>query len=166
MGDVPGKHRGDNLPVESVSWNDCQLFISRLNALTGMNFRLPTEAEWEYAARGGKKSKGYKYAGSNTSTDVAWFSANSGGQTHNVGTKQPNELGLYDMSGNVWEWCQDWFGAYRKEEQNNPTGPQSGGERVFRGGGWGHDASSCRVSERAGDATGGRSVGIGLRLAL
>ena len=107
MGSNPSKFKGDDLPVETVNWGDCQDFISKLNAMTDKRFRLPTEAEWEYAARGGKKSRGYKYSGSKTLGDVAWYEGNSGSKTHAVGTKQPNELGIYDMTGNVYEWCQD-----------------------------------------------------------
>ena len=136
MGSNPSKFKGDNLPVEQVSWNDIQKFITKLNTMTGKTFRLPTEAEWEYAARGGNQSKGYKYSGSNTLDNVAWY-YNSGGKTHPVGQKQPNELGLYDMSGNVWEWCQDWYGSYSSSSQTNPTGPSSGSYRVLRGGDWG-----------------------------
>ena len=148
MGNNPSYFSGTNLPVEYVTWNDCQTFISRLNSLTGKNFRLPTEAEWEYAARGGNKSRGYKYAGSNTLSDVAWYSDNSSSKTHPVKQKQANELGLYDMSGNVHEWCQDWFGTYSSSAQTNPTGPASGSNRVFRGGSWYSNAGYCRVSSR------------------
>ena len=136
-------------PVECVSWNDCQEFIRKLNSLTGRNFRLPTEAEWEYAARGGNKSRGYKYAGSNTIGNVAWYDENSNAETHEVATKSANELGLYDMSGNVWEWCSDWYGSYSSGSQTNPIGPSSGGTRVCRGGGWIADVGDCRVSFRA-----------------
>ena len=129
---------GDNLPVESVTCNDCQYFINKLNQLTGERFRLPTEAEWEFAARGGNKSRGYIYSGSDNIDDVAWHTGNSGKKTHPVGTKAPNELGIYDMSGNVWEWCQDWYGSYSNSAQTNPTGPASGYAsgyaRMFRGG--------------------------------
>ena len=150
MGSNPSNFKGDNLPVEYVSWNDCQKFIRKLNGLTGKNFRLPTEAEWEYAARGGKKSNGYKYAGSNTIDGVAWHDGNSGSKTHPVKTKSPNELGLYDMSGNVWEWCGDWYGSYSSGFQTNPTGPSSGLNRVLRGGSWYINAGDCRVSSRDG----------------
>ncbi len=149
MGSNPSNFTGDdNLPVERVSWKDVQEFIQKLNALTGKTYRLPTEAEWEYAARGGKKSQGYKYAGSNTINKVAWYEKNSGYKTHPVGQKQPNELGLYDMSGNVSEWCQDWYGSYSSFAQTNPTGPTSGSYRVLRGGSWGSDAGDCRVAYR------------------
>ena len=148
MGSNPSKFKGDNLPVEQVSWNDIQEFITKLNTMTGKTFRLPTEAEWEYAARGGNKSKGYKYSGSNTLDNVAWYTNNSSSKTHPVGQKQPNELGLYDMSGNVWEWCQDWYGSYSSSSQTNPTGPSSGSYRVLRGGSWYHFARICRVSYR------------------
>ena len=167
MGSNPSNFSGSNKPVECVSWNDCQDFIRRLNALTGENFRLPTEAEWEYAARGGNKSRGYKYAGSNTIDNVAWYGNNSGSQTHNVATKSPNELGLYDMSGNVWEWCQDWYGDYSSGSQTNPTGPSSGSDRVFRGGSWFDYARGCRVSLRYNNSPDARrGYSLGLRLAL
>ena len=157
---------GGNYPAYYVSWNDCQDFIRKLNALTGESFRLPTEAEWEYAARGGNKSRGYKYAGSNTLGNVAWYSDNSGSQTHNVATKSPNELGLYDMSGNVREWCQDWYGSYSSGSQTNPTGPSSGSYHVDRGGSWLSNAWDCRVSTRYYVTPGYRYDYIGLRLAL
>ena len=166
MGSNPSYFSGSNKPVEQVSWNDCQDFIRRLNALTGENFRLPTEAEWEYAARGGNKSRGYKYAGSNTLGNVAWYYDNSGSQTHNVATKSPNELGLYDMSGNVWEWCQDWYGSYSSGSQTNPTGPSSGLLRVNRGGSWLSSARDCRVSDRNCSTPDGWDIDLGLRLAL
>ncbi|MDO4190898.1 MAG: formylglycine-generating enzyme family protein [Bacteroidales bacterium] len=159
MGNNPSYFKGNDLPVENVSWKDCQDFIRKLNALTGKNFRLPTEAEWEYAARGGNKSQGYKYSGSNTLRDVAWFgqwngetydNGNSGEKTHPVATKQPNELELYDMSGNVCELCQDWFGNYSNRAQTlwNPTGPTSGFSRVFRGGSWNSRVRDCRLAHR------------------
>ena len=166
MGSNPSNFKGDNLPIEKVSWNNCQKFISKLNKLTGKSFRLPSEAEWEYAARGGNKSRGYQYSGSNTIGDVAWYYGNSSSMTHAVGTKQPNELGLYDMTGNVWEWCQDWFGGYSSSPQTNPTGAVSGSIRVYRGGGWYHSAGDCRTSFRLVGAPGFRSDGLGLRLVL
>ena len=154
------------LPVEKVSWNDCQTFITRLNELTGKQFRLPTEAEWEYAARGGNKSNGYKYSGSNDIGVVAWYSGNSASTTHNVGTKAPNELGLFDMTGNVSEWCQDWFGSYSSSAQTNPTGPSWGYSRVKRGCSWRNNATYCPVSYRYYDRPGSSSDSLGLRLAL
>lgn len=156
MGTNPSKFKGDNLPVDSVSWYDCQDFIAKLNKLTGKEFRLPTEAEWEYAARGGNKSRGYKYSGSNTIGVVAWYIGNYSDKTHPVGSKQPNELGLYDMSGNVWEWCQDRYRPYSFSSQTDPTGPSSGSYRVHRGGCWFSSAQGCRVSNRFGSAPGDR----------
>ncbi len=165
MGRNPSKWTGDNLPVENVSWDDAQEFIRKLNQKTGRNFRLPTEAEWEYAARGGSQSRGYQYSGSNTLGNVAWYYGNSGSQTHPVKTKQPNELGLYDMSGNVWEWCADWYGSYSGSAQTDPAGPGSGSFRVFRGGGWSSSAGGCRVSFRDGYDPGDRFNNLGFRLA-
>ena len=168
MGSNPSLFSGyPQRPVEWVSWNDCQTFIEKLNQLTGKNFRLPTEAEWEYAARGGNKSQGYKYSGSNTIDDVAWYTDNSSSRrTHDVKTKQANELGIYDMSGNVWEWCQDWYGSYSSGSQTNPTGPSSGSGRVHRGGSWYDGAGGCRVSDRSDYRPGNRSGNLGLRLVL
>ena len=166
MGSNPSYFRGNNLPVEKASWNDCQEFIKKLNSLTGLQFRLPTEAEWEYAARGGNRSKGYKYSGSNDIGSVAWYYSPSSSKTHAVATKSPNELGLYDMSGNVYEWCSDWHGDYSSGSQTNPKGPTSGSYRVIRGGSWVIGARSCRVSYRGGNNPGSRYDGLGLRLAL
>ena len=166
MGNNPSYYKEDNKPVEEVSWDDCQDFVIKLNQLTGKRFRLPTEAEWEYACRGGKKSRGYKYSGSNTIDDVAWYKSNSKRKTHPVATKSPNELGIYDMSGNVYEWCQDWYGSYSSAAQTNPTGASSGSVRVHRGGGWFNYAKSCRSSDRNGYLPGYRSSNLGLRLAL
>ena len=167
MGSNPSDFSGyPQRPVEIVSWNDCQIFIEKLNQLTGKNFRLPTEAEWEYAARGGNKSQGYKYSGSNTIGNVAWYTDNSSSTTHDVKTKQANELGIYDMSGNVWEWCHDWYGSYSSGSQTNPTGPSSGSYRVYRGGGWNDYAEGCRVSYRLRSNPGGWAGYLGLRLAL
>lgn len=166
MGNNPSRFKGDDLPVERVSWKRCQNFISKLNSLTGKRFRLPTEAEWEYAARGGNKSRGYRYSGSNTLDDVAWYGDNSGSKTHAVGTKQPNELGIYDMSGNVSEWCQDWRGSYSSSPQTNPTGAVSGSYRVDRGGSWLYSAWFSRSSSRGGRTPGGRDGDLGLRLVL
>ena len=165
MGSNPSYFKGDNLPVERVSWNDCQTFINRLNGYTGRNFRLPTEAEWEFAARGGNYSRHYKYSGSNYISDVAWYCDNSD-RTHPVGTKQANELGLYDMSGNVWEWCSDWYGSYSSYSQSNPTGANSGSSRVLRSGSWNIIASSCRSSFRCSITPGDGDGYVGLRLVL
>lgn len=164
MGSNPSDSKGDNLPVERVSWDDCQVFIQKLNQLTGKQFRLPTEAEWEYAARGGRKSRGYKYAGGNDIDLVAWYDGNSGNETHAVATKQANELGVYDMSGNVWEWCSDRYGDYQSSSQSDPQGPSSGSGRVNRGGSYYLSAGFCRVSYRYDDAPGFRSFDLGLRL--
>ena len=181
MGNNPSEFRGDNQrPVESVSWNDCQEFITKLNQLTGKNFRLPTEAEWEFAARGGNKRNDYKYSGSNKVNDVAWYESNSSTnsvmrsfltmgrdrKTHPVATKQANELGLYDMSGNVYEWCQDWYGGYSNNSQTNPTGASTGSFRVLRGGSWSFNASRVRVSYRDYGTPDGCNSISGLRLAL
>ena len=155
-------------PVERVSWDDCQTFIQKLNRLTGANFRLPTEAEWEFAARGGRNSRRYQYSGSSNLGDVAWYYGNSSNTTHPVKTKSPNELGIYDMSGNVWEWCQDWYSSsyYSSSPQNNPTGPSSGSRRVYRGGSWRNSARHCRSAYRISNAPGNRSLNLGLRLVL
>ena len=166
MGTNPSYFKGDSNPVEKVSWNDCQEFIRKLNSLTGRTFRLPTEAEWEYAARGGNQSKGYKYSGSNTLSSVAWYADNSSSQTHAVKTKSPNELGLYDMSGNVYEWCSDWYGSYQSSTQTNPQGPSSGSDRVLRGGSWEINARCCRVSLRNNYSPDVRYYDHGLRLVL
>ena len=166
MGSNPSNWKGDNLPVENVSWNDCQTFLRKLNAMTGKNFRLPTEAEWEFAARGGNRSRGYQYSGSNVLSYVAWYDDNSGSKTHNVGTKAPNELGIYDMSGNVREWCQDWKGSYSSSAQTNPKGPSSGSFRVLRGGSWYYLARDCRVTIRNSGAPDLWDDDLGLRLVL
>ena len=166
MGSNPSNFKGDNLPVESVSWNDCQTFITKLNELTGQNFRLPTEAEWEFAAKGGTQSKGYTYSGSNTLGDVAWYTSNSSDKTHEVATKAPNELGIYDMSGNVWEWCQDWYDSYSSSSQTNPTGPSSGYYRVNRGGSWSYNATNCRTANRSHNSPTYSNNRAGFRLAL
>jgi formylglycine-generating enzyme required for sulfatase activity len=159
MGSNPSRFEGDNLPVERVSWNDCKTFISKLNSITGENFRLPTEAEWEYAARGGNKSHGYKYSGSNSIGQVAWYTDNSGSTTHPVATKSPNELGIYDMTGNVWEWTSDlWCSNYNSS--------RTGSYRVRRGGSWYNNARNCRVSCRGINGPSGADNGLGFRLAL
>ena len=184
MSSNPSYFKGANRPVENVSWNDCQTFISKLNAMTGKTFRLPTEAEWEYAARGGNRSMRYKYSGSNTIHEVGWYYENSGNSrldetiwdydklvsngccTHPVKQKKANELGIFDMSGNVYEWCQDWEGVYSSSSQTNPTGPSSGSFRVNRGGGWINFARICRVSYRNSRSPDDRFGFLGLRLAL
>lgn len=183
MRNNPSQHIGPSCPVENVSWDDCQLFIQRLDSLTGLNFRLPTEAEWEYAARGGNQSKHYQFAGSNYIDDVAVYYNNSGDsllvgewnyqkQLENhcssnvVKCKQPNELGIYDMSGNVWEWCKDLYYRYSAEPAVNPQGPENGERRVCRGGSWGHTERYCRVSRRMGNMPSHPFNNIGLRLAL
>ncbi|MDD6817095.1 MAG: SUMF1/EgtB/PvdO family nonheme iron enzyme [Prevotellaceae bacterium] len=163
---LPLSGEGDNFPMYYISWEECQTFVSKLNQLTGKRFRLPTEAEWEYACRGGKKSRGYKYSGSNTIDDVAWYTSNSSFKTHSVGTKSPNELGIYDMSGNVDEWCQDWYGSYSSAAQTNPTGASSGSNCVFRGGSRLNNAKYCRSSYRYGFSPGSRNDFLGLRLVL
>ena len=171
MGSNPSYFSGSNLPVECVRWNYCYEFITKLNQLcasqlNGRQFRLPTEAEWEYAARGGKQSRGYKYSGSNTLGNVAWYHDNSGSTTHAVGTKTPNELGLYDMSGNVHEWCSDRYGSYSSSAQTDPTGPATGSGRVSRGGSGGGLAMHCRVSFRTYFTPDYARNDIGLRLSL
>lgn len=201
MGNNPSYFKGDNLPVESVSWNDVQEFIRKLNQMTGQNFRLPTEAEWEYAARGGTNTSLYNgeninIKGANNSPNLdklAWYGGNCGqnytssagcdvskgyditgwsekqyndskGGTHPVGLKQPNAYGLYDMLGNVWEWCQDWYGDYSSGSQTNPQGPSSGSDRVIRGGSWYDYARDCRVSYRSNTGPDNRYYIIGFRL--
>ena len=167
MGSNPSWVKVNNQrPVEMVSWNDCQEFIKELNRLTGKNFRLPTEAEWEYAARGGKYSRGYKYSGSNNADEVAWYRSNSGRTTHSVKTKKANELGLYDMSGNVYEWCNDRCGDYQRYSQTNPTGPSEGEYRVLRGGSYYNIDRYMRVSNRNRNIPVNRYGSYGLRLAL
>ncbi|MBR1688981.1 MAG: formylglycine-generating enzyme family protein [Prevotella sp.] len=168
MGTNPSSFKGAKRPVECVSWDDCQQFIQKLNAKTGKFFRLPTEAEWEYAARGGNRSGHYKYSGTNVVDNAGWYGGNSGDQTHEVGTRQPNELGLYDMTGNVWEWCSDWYSSqyYSSSPSSNPAGPSSGSGRVGRGGGWRDGAQYCRVSYRIHWSPDSRDCILGLRLAL
>ena len=169
MGSNPSSFKDcDNCPVESVSWNDVQNFLKKLNEKTGGNYRLPTEAEWEYAARGGNKTNGYKYSGSNSVDDVAWYTSNSGSKTHTVGTKQANELGIYDMSGNVWEWCGDWYDKdyYKNSPENNPKGASSGLNRVLRGGSWAVDAGGCRSANRLRINPGSTALDVGFRICL
>lgn len=166
MGSNPSYFTGNmQRPVEKVSWDDCQTFITKLNELTGESFALPTEAQWEYAARGGKSTKGYLYSGSNSIADVAWYTDNSSNTTHPVKSKSPNELGLYDMSGNVLEWCADWYGSYSSTSQTNPVGPSTGSHRVLRGGGWSYGATYCRIANRRNYGPPSANGYSGLRLA-
>jgi formylglycine-generating enzyme required for sulfatase activity len=165
MDDNPSRFKGEkDLPVDSVSWDDAQAFIERLNAATGGGYRLPTEAEWEFAARGGRSSKGYLYSGGDNVDSVAWTCRNSRDRTHLVGRKRPNEIGLYDMSGNVSEWCLDRFGPYDPAQTFNPRGPEEGPLRVSRGGSWYYAPIAARVSFRIGitDDYRGRSRGFRL----
>ena len=168
MGDNPSVSGSNVLcPVEDVKWDDCKQFINKLNQMTGQNFRLPSEAEWEFAARGGNKSEGYMYSGSNAIKEVAWYSGNSSYQTHPVATKAPNELGLYDMSGNVYEICNDWYDNYYDAGgEIDPTGPSDGAVRVCRGGAWNYSAKDCRISNREMFAESWPKEYIGLRLAM
>lgn len=158
--------RGDDYPVYNVTYTQCEQFITKLNNLTKKNFRMPTEAEWEFAARGGNNSNKYKYSGSNTIGSVAWYSSNAGGKTHPVAQKQPNEANLYDMNGNVWEWCSDWYGNYSMSAQTNPTGASSGPERVIRGGGYNDSPTECRVSVRSNTSASSSFTTLGFRLVM
>ena len=176
MGNRPSEFKkGDNYPVETVSWYDIQKFIAKLNDITGKTFRLPTEAEWEYAARGGSRSRGYKYSGSDDLREVAWYGYKDSSDPHRTSTiattmpvmqLKPNELGIYDMSGNVCEWCQDWYGDHRGASQTNPQGPSSGTSRVLRGGCWVLGSRYCRVSTRSDAFPDLRDFYIGFRLAM
>jgi hypothetical protein len=153
MGNNPSNWTGDNLPVEQVSWNDVQQFLTKLNQMTGRNYRLPTEAEWEYAAQGGSQRNNFEYAGSNNVGEVAWYDGNSGNRTHTVDTKSPNSIGIHDMTGNVWEWCSDWY-------DSNQT------DRVNRGGSWSSTAAGCRVAARGSDSPGDSGGDLCFRLVL
>lgn len=167
LGRKPSIDRGDKQPVESVSYYDCMNFLMKLNELTGMHFRLPFEAEWEYAARGGNLSNGFLYSGSNDPLEVAWYYDNSGNPVPRhkpVAKKSPNELGIYDMSGNVFEWCMDWYENYSSESQTNPTGPNSGTKRVIRGGSYNSNIVLCRVTSRWYEYPYIRNINMGLRL--
>jgi len=165
MHNNPSINKGDDYPVDNVSWLDVQEFLRRLNRFTGEKYRLPTEAEWEFAARGGNGSKGYQYAGSNDIKEVAWYAGNSDHKTHQVGLKMANELGLYDMSGNLWEWCNDWYGSYREDTVINPQGPSTGSLRILRGGSNGH-AGPCRPVYRYGYGISKKSRTTGFRIAV
>ncbi len=172
---VQSYYRGDEHPIINVSWNDCQSFIQNLNSITGQEFRLPTEAEWEFAAHGGNKSQGYKYAGSDDIEEVAWYEANSYSLStidpnfgiHDVKTKKPNELGLYDMSGNAKEWCSDWFqSGYGAVARTDPKGPETGNGRVLKGGSWMTRASFCRITSRDVSNPDKIHAGNGFRLVM
>lgn len=166
MGSNPSHFKFPDRPVEEISWNDCKTFIEKLNQLTDKQFRLPTEAEWEYAARGGGNSHGYKFSGSDNVDDVAWYTDNCGGETHAVKTKAANELGLYDMTGNVLEWCSDWMAAYTADTVSNPQGPAAGFKRVLRGGSLYNDARRLRVTRRSEYNPTFTDYSVGFRLAL
>ena len=167
MGSNPSNFTGNMMrPVEKVSWNDCQCFISKLNELTGEAFCLPTEAQWEYAARGGNKSKGYIFSGSNNFENVAWCNESYTGSSHPVKTKAPNELGIYDMSGNVSEWCSDWYNSYSSSVQTDPAGPSTGYVHVCRGGDWIDGAHYCCVASRLCYSSSDLYNFLGMRLAL
>ena len=168
MGTDPSYFKNcDDCPVEQVSWNDVQEFLQKLNQKTGKKYCLPTEAEWEYAARGGNRSSNYTYAGSNSIDNVAWYGINSENKTREVGGRQANDLGLHDMSGNVWEWCNDWYDKnyYESSSENNPTGG-TGSRRVIRGGSWFSYPTYCRVAYRYGGTPAYRDNNVGFRVAL
>lgn len=166
MGYNPANTIGESLPIENISWNDCADFIRELNNRTGKTFRLPTEAEWEYAARGGIYSRQCVHSGSDNAEEVGWVKSNCNGSTHPVGTRNPNELGIYDMTGNVCEWCQDWMSNYTSTDQINPVGPNSGTARVGRGGGWCNSSLKNRVSTRFAGKTTYRDYNLGFRIAM
>jgi formylglycine-generating enzyme required for sulfatase activity len=179
----PSLFKGENKPVESISWKECLEFCNRLSLLFGLipcyaysdnkfsfyqetdGYRLLTEAEWEFACRGGNLSNGFIYSGSDDLNEVGWFLENSDKQTHEVGCKQPNELGIYDMSGNVWEWCWDWFGTYSSSPKINPSGPLSGIYRVIRGGSWYNPKSNCTSENRFEASPGLKFAHLGFRIA-
>lgn len=158
----------DNHPMSNVNWDDAIAYCNWLREKTGKSYRLPTEAEWEYAARGGRRSKGFKYSGGHSMAEVGWYKDNSNGQVQPVAQKQANELGLYDMSGNVWEWCLDWYDEeyYARSVTVSPEGPEKGTARVIRGGSWSFVEHSCRVPNRGNGGTGRRTINRGFRVAL
>ena len=162
----PSYFKNKDYPVESVTWSEVHQFVNKLNQLTGKKFRLPTEAEWEYAARGGKKGRGFLFAGSDTIDNVVWYDKNSNLKTHPVAQKRANELGLYDMSGNVWEWCEDWYGPYTPNAQTNPTGPATGVDRVCRGGSWTSYMRYSQIRFRKDLNPSFKSYEVGFRLVM
>ena len=169
MGTNPSNFTGmKNLPVEQVSYNDAMEFCKRLSEMTGKTFTLPTEAQWEYAARGGQKAPEQPeiYAGSNNINDVTWYEENSNGKTHPVATKAPNALGIYDMTGNVFEWCLDWYGSYKGGDVTNPNGPEKGKDRVLRGGSWRGEAKNCRISYRYNYGPDHNRFNLGFRVVM
>ena len=166
MGYNPSHFVGDSLPVDNISWVDAKTFIHELNKMTGKQYRLPTEAEWEFAARGGRWSQDLNYSGSDDLNAVGWCDGNSGRRTHAVGTKAPNELDIYDMCGNVYEWCQDRYAIYKADPQTNPQGPDFGKARVMRGGSWRSEARNCRNTYRSSEDYEAHILNCGLRLAM
>jgi formylglycine-generating enzyme required for sulfatase activity len=168
MPEAPGWGWQERHPMVNVTYNDAVAYANWLGEKFGGDWRLPTEAEWEYAARGGNKSRGTTYSGSNDLETVGWFADNAGGQTNGVGRKRPNELGIYDMSGNVWEWCRDWYGSdyYASSPSSNPRGPASGTNRVLRGGSWDYTSTYCRVAIRDFGTPSDRSTFRGFRVVL
>jgi formylglycine-generating enzyme required for sulfatase activity len=168
MGYNPSLKKCDDCPVENITWDEAQTYCKKQSELTGRGYRMPTEAEWEYAARGGKKSDAFTYSGSNNIDDVAWYGSNAGGAPHPVGQKQPNELGLYDMTGNAWEWCSDWYDEnyYGSGPAQNPQGASTGPLRVIRGGSWRSPPRDCRAVDRNFDLPDYHSGSIGFRLVV
>uniref|UniRef100_UPI0039A4F2DD formylglycine-generating enzyme family protein n=1 Tax=Ornithobacterium rhinotracheale TaxID=28251 RepID=UPI0039A4F2DD len=164
----PSEFNCDFCPVERVSWLDTQEFIKKLNQITGLKFRLPSEAEWEFSAKGGKKSKRFDYSGGNEINKIAWNASNSSGRSHPVSEKEPNELGISDMTGNVWEWCQDWYEPdyYQFSPKNNPVNTNLGSSRVLRGCSWRNNEDKCRVTYRFGYSPTDRRSNVGFRLVL
>lgn len=168
MPEAPDWGWQDKHPMVKVTYNDAVSYCNWLGEKFGGDWRLPTEAEWEYAARGGNKSNRYTYAGGDELEKVAWFEDNAGGQTQAVGRKKANELGIYDMSGNVWEWCKDWYGKdyYKTSPATNPKGPTNGEYRVLRGGSWFYEATDCRVANRDNLTPSSRNLNCGFRVVL